>query len=298
MPVALRLAFARAHFEDSQGIQAALQRALELDPTNKEVRIQIRGIYEKEKKWTELAALLVGDVDLLAEAATATAINDAAPVSAGAGGSVPPPSTIPLPGGAVGEQVKLLRRAAEIHTRERQAPADAVPLLERATALSPQDRELLLQLVDAYTAASRERDAASVLEKVIASFGNKRSKELSLYHHRLGRALAALGDKEVALAQYDMAFKIDPGSVGVLKDLGVLALETNDLDRAQKTFRALLLQRLDPSTGITKGEVFFFLGEISAKQGDKPKAIQMLERAMENEPTLERARTKLQELKA
>ncbi len=298
VPVALRLAFARAHFEDSQGIQAALQRALELDPRNKEVRIQIRGIYEKEKKWTELAALLVGDVDLLAEAATATAINDAAPVSAGAGGSVPPPSTIPLPGGAVGEQVKLLRRAAEIHTRERQAPAEAVPLLERATALSPQDRELLLQLVDAYTAASRERDAAGVLEKVIASFGNKRSKELSLYHHRLGRALAALGDKEAGLAQYDMAFKIDPGSVGVLKDLGVLALETNDLDRAQKTFRALLLQRLDPSTGITKGEVFFFLGEISAKQGDKPKAIQMLERALENEPTLERARTKLQELKA
>ena len=195
------------------------------------------------------------------------------------------------------DQVKLLRRAAEIHIRERRSPPEAVPLLERATALSPFDRELLLQLVDAYTAASRERDAASVLEKVIASFGNKRSKELSLYHHRLGRALAALGDKEAGLVQYDLAFKIDPGSVGVLKDLGVLALDTNDLDRAQKTFRALLLQRLDPTTGITKGEVFFYLGEISSKQGDKVKAVQMLERALENEPTLERARAKLQELK-
>jgi golgin subfamily B member 1 len=163
--------------------------------------------------------------------------------------------------------------------------------------LSPYDKELLLQLVDAYTAAGRERDAANVLEKVIASFGNKRSKELSLYHHRLGRALAALGDRDVALAQYDMAFKIDPGSVNVLKDLGVLALETNDLDRAQKTFRALLLQRLDPNTGITKGEVFYYLGEISAKQGDKAKAVQMLERAIENEPTLDRARSKLTELK-
>jgi tetratricopeptide (TPR) repeat protein len=106
-----------------------------------------------------------------------------------------------------------------------------------------------------------------------------------------------LGDKDVALAQYDMAFKIDPGSVTVLKDLGVLALETNDLDRAQKTFRALLLQRLDPNVGITKGEVFYYLGEISAKQGDRAKALQMLERAIENEPTLERARTKLTELK-
>jgi tetratricopeptide (TPR) repeat protein len=153
-------------------------------------------------------------------------------------------------------------------------------------------------LVDAYTSSGRERDAAGVLERVIASFGQKRTKELSIYHHRLGRALAQLGDKDVALTQLDMAFKIDPGSVGVLRDLGVLALETNDLDRAQKTFRALLLQRLDPSTGISKGEVFYYLGEISAKQGDKAKAVQMLERAIENEPSLDRAKAKLQELKS
>jgi tetratricopeptide (TPR) repeat protein len=109
--------------------------------------------------------------------------------------------------------------------------------------------------------------------------------------------LALLGDKDVALAQLDLAFKIDPGSVSVLKDLGVLALETNDLDRAQKTFRALLLQRLDPNAGISKGEVFYYLGEISAKQGDKAKAVQMFERAIENDPALERARLKLTELK-
>jgi tetratricopeptide (TPR) repeat protein len=101
----------------------------------------------------------------------------------------------------------------------------------------------------------------------------------------------------VALAQLDMAFKIDPGSVNVLKDLGVLAFETNDLDRAQKTFRALLLQRLDAAAGISKGEVFYYLGEISVKQGDKAKAVQMFERAIENDPSLASARSKLAELK-
>jgi golgin subfamily B member 1 len=136
-----------------------------------------------------------------------------------------------------------------------------------------------------------------VLERVIASFGNRRTKELALYHHRLARALRQLGDNDVALAQLDMAFKIDPGAVGVLRDLGVLAYETNDLDRAQKTFRALLLQRLDPNAGISKGEVFYYLGEISAKQGDKAKAVQMFERAIENDPALDRARAKLSELK-
>ena len=195
------------------------------------------------------------------------------------------------------EQVKLLRAAAEIHVLRRNRPDDAIKIYERAAQLVPHDRDLLLALCDAYNAAQRGRDAAHVLEKVIASFGSRRTKELALYHHRLGQALAQLGDKDVALAQLDMAFKIDPGSVSVLRDLGVLAFETNDLDRAQKTFRALLLQRLDPKAGISKGEVFYYLGEISAKQGDKAKALQMFERAIENDPALDRARAKLTELK-
>jgi tetratricopeptide (TPR) repeat protein len=292
---AKRLAAAREKLGDADGVEEALNRGLALEPANQELREMLRARYEKGKKWDKLASLLVGDADLIAAAHPNAAATDAPPPPKPASpGATVPPSAVPAP---IVDQVKLLRRAAEIHLTQRKEPADAIPILERATGLVPHDRELLLVLCDAYNAAHRERDAAAVLEKVIASFGNKRTKELSLYHHRLGRALAQLGDKDVALTQYDMAFKIDPGSISVLRDLGVLALETNDLDRAQKTFRALLLQRLDPSSGISKGEVFYYLGEISAKQGDRPKAMQMFERAIENEPTLERAKTKLKELK-
>jgi tetratricopeptide (TPR) repeat protein len=197
----------------------------------------------------------------------------------------------------VAEQLKLLKAAADIHLSKRKSPADAIPILERAAGLVPQDRDLLLALGDAYSSAERGRDAAQVLERVIASFGGKRTKEVAAYHLRLARALTQLGEKEQALAQLDMGFKVDPGSVAILKDLGVLAFETNDLDRAQKTFRALLLQRLDPAAGISKGEVFYYLGEISAKQGDKPKAVQMFERALENDASLAKAKAKLAELK-
>ena len=295
---ALRLAAAREKNGDVEGAERALQRGLELEPSNVDLRGMLRARYEKAAKWAELAALLVGDADLIAAANPDAKISEAPKVvvrsSPPPGASLVPPPVVPA---AIGDQLKLLRAAADIHLQKRQSPEDAIPVLERAAELVPHDRELLLVLCDAYNAAQRGRDAARVLEKVIASFGNRRTKELALYYHRLGRALAQLGDKDVALTQLDMAFKIDPGSVTVLRDLGVLAFESNDLDRAQKTFRALLLQRLDPKAGISKGEVFYYLGEISARLGDRAKAVQMFERAVENDPSMERARTKLTELK-
>ena len=173
----------------------------------------------------------------------------------------------------------------------------AAELLEQASKATPDDRELLVALCDAYQAAGRSSDAAGVLQKLVASFGGKRAKELAPIHQKLSRAYLASGDRTKALAELDSAFKIDPGSVSILKDLGTLALEVEDLEKAQRTFRALLLQKLDASSPIAKAEVFYYLGEISRRQGDKPKAIQMLERALESDAQLAPARELLASLK-
>jgi tetratricopeptide (TPR) repeat protein len=300
LPWALRLAEAREQMGDASGAEEALRQGLRLDPSNARLRGMLRARWEKAEKWAELADILVGDADLVASSPPGAYVVERRDGEKASSRPPPAPSGTFAPTNVaptVLEQVRLLRAAADIHVRRRKRPEDAIAILERAAELIPQDRDLLLALGEAYNGAQRNREAARVLEKVIASFGNRRTKELALYHHRLGRALAQLGDRDVALAQFDMAFKIDPGSVSVLRDLGVLAFETNDLDRAQKTFRALLLQRLDPAAGISKGEVFYYLGEISAKQGDKAKAVQMFERAIENDPALDRARQKLTELK-
>jgi tetratricopeptide (TPR) repeat protein len=283
--LALRLATARAELGHDYGVEQALRDALSEEPTNREVRSRLEELCTRTKKWASVAELLIGDADILRDE------NPGFESLAHSG--EPPPAYVT-------EQVNLLRRAAEICQRELGAVEASIPLLERATVLTGptnKDRALLLMLCDAYTVTKNERAIASVLERIIASFGSRRTKELSLYHHRLGRSLASLGDKDAALTQFDMAFRIDPGSVDVLRDLGMLALETGDLERAQKTFRALLLQRLDPERGITKGEVFYYLAVISMKQGDKTKSVQMLERAIENEPTLDRAKAMLADLK-
>jgi golgin subfamily B member 1 len=59
----------------------------------------------------------------------------------------------------------------------------------------------------------------------------------------------------------------------------------------------LLIQKLDPSVGLTKGEVFEYLGVIAEKQGDKAKAIDMYKRALDNDPSRTKAKENLAALK-
>ena len=178
------------------------------------------------------------------------------------------------------DRLELLRIISNLYRDRLDDPSTAAGYLERAVELGSQDREALVPLCDLYMAAGRQEDAVPILQRIIESFGRQRSKELATYHHRLGQALAAMGDTEGALAAYDAAFKIDLTNVAILRDLGKLTHAAGDLDRAQKSFRALLLQHLEPDSGIQKADVYYYLGDIAAKQDDARKAITMLERAL------------------
>lgn len=275
---ALRLSDLHGALKREDDVRRVLELGLKASdgatPLTADIRKRLLGLYEKQQAWTELADLINGDAELATD---------------------------------VAEKVRLFRKAAEIHQTKRSDPAAAAVLLVKASELQPTDRELLLALCDAYSASGRGRQAAEALQKIVESYGGRRSKELAPILHRLARAYLAEGEKEKALEQLDVAFKVDPGSIAVLRDLGVLSLDLSatgdekskdiNIDRAQKTFKALLLQKLDDSSPITKGEVFYYLAEISHRQGDDKKAIQMVERALDSNKELAPAKELLAKLK-
>jgi tetratricopeptide (TPR) repeat protein len=196
------------------------------------------------------------------------------------------------------KRATLYKEIATLYTSKLGDAASGATYLERAAKLNPEDRDVLLPLCDLYIEAGRQADAVPVLEQIIASFGGRRSKELAAFHHRLGKALAGMGDNDGALEHFDAAFRIDLTNVSILKDLGLLTHRNGDFDRAQKTFRALLLQKLQPEDGLTKADVYFYLGDISHQQGEGSKAISMLERAVAEDSSHERAAALLATLKA
>jgi tetratricopeptide (TPR) repeat protein len=238
---------ASIRLQDPALAQRALLHAHKLAPRDPQTSQKLRAHFEAHAQWEPLAQLLQEEVALREQ-----------------------PS----------EQIAVLREISALYAKRLSDNQRASAYLERALSLVPGDRETLLALCDLYIASGREGSAIPLLEQLIASFGGRRAKEVATYEHRLGRAHESAGKADEAYKHYDAAFRIDLTSVPVLRDLGRLCLERGDLDRAQKTYRALLLQKLGDDAGIHKADVYYYLGEISAKQGDKSKAKAMLERAI------------------
>src|SRR5690606_6073514 len=80
------------------------------------------------------------------------------------------------------EKVVKFRKAADIHAKQREDHAAAAQLLEKALELKSDDRDLMLTLCDEYTASGRGKDAIDVLNRVVESYGGRRSKELADIH--------------------------------------------------------------------------------------------------------------------
>ena len=263
--IAHRMAdLASARLGDADRERAALQAAYSLAPESSETRERLKSHHREHGNYRELAEILSAELDLAQDAPA---------------------------------QLVLLRELSAIHLDQLGDVETSTAYLERAVRLGEDDREMLVPLCDLYLESGRYKEAIPMLEKVIASYGKQRSKELAAHHHRLGQSLEALGRPDDALAAYDRAFTIDLSNIAVLRDLGKLTYARGDLARAQKSFRALLLQRLDDNAGIAKADIYFYLGDIAAKQGDSRKAISMLERALAEDKAHEAATTLLADLK-
>lgn len=156
----------------------------------------------------------------------------------------------------------------------------AIVAYSNAADSLPSYREPLERLLDLYDRDGKSEEAAGTIDRLVQAAGGKRSKDLAALIYRAGRLYEELGRASEALERYDNASKMDPTHSSVLIDLGRVARAAGDLERGQRAYRALLLQKLEPSAEVTKADVYLFLAEISLKQGDKPKAISMAERAL------------------
>lgn len=230
-----------------QGMMAALIRARELAPDDQAIWSQLRALFEQTADHQAMLEQLLFEEQRLSDPAA---------------------------------KLERLQAAGQIALVQLKDSPQAVVCFQRALLLAPGDRTILLALCDAHADQQEYDKVIEVLKSIIASFGTTRSKEVATFHHEIGKAYWAQKDMERAREHFDAAFKLDLGNVEILKDYGLFCLEQNDLEGAQKKFRALLLQRLDKVSGMSKADVYFYLGQIAVRQKDTAKAKNLFERAL------------------
>jgi tetratricopeptide (TPR) repeat protein len=248
----VELAHALLEAGERERARTCLEQALQQDASLRDARELLAGIYRADSAFEPLAALL-----------TDAAAREAEPA----------------------RKLALLREAASLYCDTLQTPERAVSTLEQAYAMAKDDRELQAKLADALTACGRFADARAVFERLIEGFGRKRSVERAELHYRLARVAKAEGDATRASEELETASKMDPGHVSAMHMLAELSREQGDLDRAERTYRGLLMlvrrQKPGEVSKVGQSEIFYALSVIATEHGHAQQAGELLESAME-----------------
>ena len=247
----LALASAYLAAGDREHALERLEKAVAAGAQPRAIRARLREFYREERDFTKLAELLRVEAEEADNRAT---------------------------------RLELLREAAHLHLDQRNDPNAAIPLLDQARRLTTDDSSIGLTLARALVLASRLDEASGILRSELERYGNRKPKERAIVHFELARVLLQMDERAGALAELDLAAKIDPGHPGILCMLGKLSAEEGQLERAQRTLRALLLVLGRTAPGarveVSRGEVLFELAIIAQKEKETERADELIESAL------------------
>ncbi|HEX8796217.1 MAG TPA: tetratricopeptide repeat protein [Polyangiaceae bacterium] len=233
----------------TQRLESALAERQDSEP----LRERLAGLYREQQAWSRLAHLIA---DSAAHAPDKAA------------------------------RMARLLEAARLYTGRCAEPESAVPLLEQASDLAPEDAAVRLEHAAALASAKRFDEARVILQAMIDSFGGRRPKERAPVHYQIARLELAMGNRARALVELDTATRVDPQNPEILRTLAELARDDGQFDRAEKSYRALLvaLRRREDggeTPAIARSEVLLELSAIAERQGESERAREILESALE-----------------
>ena len=182
---------------------------------------------------------------------------------------------------------EFAREAVMIYLQRLDSPALAIPALETALALDPTDKDLRTALATGQRVAGKLAEARTLLGELIADFGRRRSPERAALHVELARVAQAEGKIDEAMAEMDSASKMDATNAQIQKELAEMARTAGQLDKAERTYRGLLLvvRRTPPGddeTAVGPSEVLYELHQLAKARGEEDQAKELLESAMES----------------
>jgi tetratricopeptide (TPR) repeat protein len=246
---------AKAHLSANQPDRAIA--AIEVNLDDKEPALELRqllaDLYRKAELWEPLARHLTRSLPLISEDKLAR---------------------------------EFAREASSIYLTKLGSSAAAIPALETALKLDPTDKDLRTALAIGQRAAGRLPEARAALVELINDFGRRRSPERAALHVELARVALAEGKTDEAMSEMESASKMDVSNAAIQKELAEMARSAGQMDKSERTYRALLLvvRRTPPGddeAAVGPSEVLFELHKLAASRGEADQAKELLQSAIE-----------------
>jgi tetratricopeptide (TPR) repeat protein len=261
VPAAERLTvvhqLAKAHLSANQPDRAIAAIETNLDDKTPaiELRLMLADLYRKADLWEPLARHLTRSLPLLSQ------------------------------GDPMARD--FAREAVQLYVSKLGSPAAAIPALEKALELDPTDKDLRTALAIGRRTSGDLEGARTLLTELIADFGRRRSPERAALHVELARVAQAEGKTEEAMTEMESASKMDTSNTSIQRELAEMARTAGQLERAERTYRALLLvvRRTPPGddeAAVGPSEVLFELHKLAAARGEDDQAKELLESAVES----------------
>lgn len=189
------------------------------------------------------------------------------------------------------EKTRLLFDAGKIYQNEIGDEEKATELYGRTMTLDPEHVEAAEPLADLYFRAENWAALVPLLEMLARKADKKANRDLNQLYYRLAKAVEKLGDGDKALRYYKQAYDMDATHLPTLLGRANLLYRREQWDDAFKLYQTVLVHHREAQKDTDIVEIFHRIGQIKLKVGERAKAVNMFEKALEvhpgHRPTLE-----------
>jgi len=181
----------------------------------------------------------------------------------------------------VAERLVELGRINDERLDEREK---AIQVFEAAFKQDQDNEDAALPLVDEYTKTERWAEAFPLLEMLVKRSGKREPDEQHRLAFMLGETSMKLENTEEAIKAFEKAYQIDTTHLPTLMGLAGAYYAAQQWQQAFKYYQMLLVHHRD-SLGLDEiVDIFFRLGVIKREQGERRKALNMFDKALEEDP--------------
>lgn len=179
----------------------------------------------------------------------------------------------------------------KLYDEQLEEHGQAVQCFESAMRLDPDNIEAALPLVREYAQHGRWKEAEPLLQLLVRASPTRDPGEQHSLWLLYGQCAEWLEDDDVAVRAFGKAFELDAQDLTSLRGLAAAHYRKRGWDNAFKFYQMVLVHHREALSSSETTDTCYRLGIIKREQGERKKALNMFEKALEEDsyhrPTLE-----------